>query len=162
MLEWFHSIHTVRLWNGTAGPSCTAEVSLADIVYVNGSKKTDDLQLTRCEKTIHTTGKPGLYGVSTDPRMTGYIKNYAWHYENEVRLRIHLPYSTGCEKIMVDIPSYVIDRMEVTTGPSFQYCSSDLYQYLFNAKRLHESGFSNLVKFRPLCTQCAYGRFVKA
>ncbi len=29
--------------------------------------------------------------------MTGYIKNDAWHYENEVRLRVHFKHRRGLQ-----------------------------------------------------------------
>lgn len=161
MLHWIDSIKKVYLWNGKRCNAIAAEICLSDVVYVSGERESDKLQLTHKDRSIWTTNKRGLFRVDTDPRMTGYIKNYAWKYENEVRLHIQLPCSTGYEKIMVTIPDEVVDSMEITTGPSFVYKADDLYEKLLRENKITPSGFENLVKYRPLCSICQNGPFSK-
>ena len=93
--------------------------------------------------------------------MTGYIKNYAWQYENEVRLRIRLSNDTGYEKISVAVLDDIINSMIVTTGPYFKWKNDELYYKLNSENRIVESGFKNLVNYRELCAMCQYKAFKK-
>lgn len=161
MTKWMLETKEVYLWEGHPIESFSAEVCLADIVYVNGEKGEQKLQLTHRDSNVSTMNKVGLHGVDTDPRMTGYIKNFAWRYENEVRLHARLPYSTGVEKIMIKIPEDVLNEMTITTGPSFRYKSDDLYRNLQKEGRVMSSGFEGLVNYRPLCNLCQNGPFIR-
>lgn len=161
MLNWIDGIDTVYLWDKNGSQPISAKICLSDMVYVSGQSYSNKLQLTHRDSTFDTTNKRGLYGVSSDPRMTGHIKNYAWKYENEVRLHIRLTQSTGFEKILVKIPPSVLSEITVTTGPSFVYKGDDLQQLLWAEGRIENSGFENLVKYRPLCSLCNNGPFTR-
>ena len=93
--------------------------------------------------------------------MTGYIKNYAWHYENEVRIRVELTQDTGFEKILLNIPQETIEAMQITTGPYFRWKDDDVYQKLCNENKVLESGFKNLVKYRAICSMCQHEKFLR-
>ncbi|MBR2042309.1 MAG: hypothetical protein IJ945_08065 [Oscillospiraceae bacterium] len=162
MLKWIDGIEKVYLWDGEPKETITAEISLADIVYVSGEAGGRNLQLTHRDAVFSTKNKINLFGVDTNSRMTGYIKNYAWRYENEVRLHVRLPHSTGAEKIMIKIPEEVLEDLTITTGPSFLYKGDNLYRKLQEEGRLVPSGFENLVRYRPLCSMCQNGPFSKA
>ena len=161
MLNWIENINTVYLWNQTTKQPVSAKICLSDMVYVSGKAHSNKLQLTHKDSTFETANRYGLRNVSTDPRMTGHIKNYAWRYENEVRLHIRLSHSTGYEKILVNIPPEVLSEITVTTGPSFVYKGDELQQLLMKEGRIENSGFENLVKYRPLCSLCTNGPFVR-
>ena len=52
--------------------------------------------------------------------LCGYIKNIAWSYEKELRLRISVPYNNKYPElkgILVPIPEYVLNSMIITKGP---------------------------------------------
>ena len=161
MLAWIDGIKTAYLWKNTVQQSVDVEVCLGDMVYVSGNSRSDNLQLTHRELTFETSNRYGLNGVSTDARMTGHIKNYAWRYENEVRLHIRLPHGTGYEKILIDIPEAVLSEISITTGPSFVYKGDGLYQSLLEKGKIQSSAFENLVHYRPLCSFCRKGPFVR-
>lgn len=149
--SWINAISDVYLWENRTVSRISGEIHLSDIVYVNGKSNSNGLQLTHNSYTICTTTKFGLHGVDRDPRMTGFIKSYAWRYENEVRLHIHLAQNTGYEKIMVKIPSEVLNAIEITSGPSFLYKNDALYEKLYEEEKISPSSFTNLVHYRPLC-----------
>ncbi|MBR6569379.1 MAG: hypothetical protein IKK75_02895 [Clostridia bacterium] len=159
MNEWVGSIGGVYLWGTDDELPCEAEVQLADIVYAHGRAQDDKLQLTHRDKTIWALPDTGLAEVDSRRAMTGYIKNYAWHYENEVRLIIRLPHDEGVEKVKVPVPQKVLDQVRVITGPSFQHKGSALYRRLQQEGRLWESDFRHLVKYRPLCSLCSHEAF---
>jgi len=163
MKEWINGIRDIKLFeNGQAiNYQGDFDASLNDIVYVTGKKGTNNLRLTHSTRSITVSNTYPLYGIDTSEKMTGFIKNYAWQYENEVRLRIRLAHDTGYEKISIDIPNKVIDSITVTTGPSFKWKNDELYHRLINENRIIPSGFENLVKYKELCDMCQFSFALK-
>lgn len=162
MLCWLKSISSVCLWDkDVKGSVIPSKLSLTDIVYVGGTKGSCDLKLTHNDKSFSTSHHPQLHELDKSAKMTGYIKNYAWHYENEVRIRVELPKDTGYEKIRLNIPKETIDAMQVTTGPYFRWKDDALYQELCDQNKISESGFKNLVRYRAICSMCQHENFVR-
>lgn len=163
MNQWVDSIQRIVLFdNGqTIDYKDNFEIGLNDIVYVGGKRGSNTLQLTHYGKSITVSNTYPLYGIDTADKMTGYIKNYAWQYENEVRLRIRLAHDTGYEKISVNIPEDVINSITITTGPYFKWKNEKLYQQFISENRLFESGFKNLVRYKELCDLCQHKHFTK-
>lgn len=163
MNKWINSINQIQLFeNGrTVDYQGGFKISLNDIVYVGGKKGSDNLFLTHYGKSITVSDTYPLYGIDTAPEMTGFIKNYAWQYENEVRLRIRLAHDTNYEKICVSIPEDVINSITVTKGPCFKWKNDDLNHRLIQEGRIIDSGFENLVKYRDLCELCQHKSFLK-
>lgn len=52
--------------------------------------------------------------------MVGYVKDDAWSYENEVRLRVDVDKDLECEAVSLKIPDYVYDAMIITAGPRYK------------------------------------------
>lgn len=163
MIQWVKSINFVTLWNGTDGRIVSnCNVTLADIIYIDGKVGSTDIRLSRANTSKSIAKFPELHGIASDPRMTGYIKNYAWHYENEVRLKIELPHNVGYDKIKVNVPAELIDSIKVTTGPNFQWKDSKFLDELDAAGRVKPSGFTNLLRYRSICSMCRYNGFERA
>ena len=164
MNRWINSINRIKLFeNGeTIDYQGGFEASLNDIIYVGGKRGSNDLQLTHYRNKITVGDTYPLYGIDTSPKMTGFIKNNAWQYENEVRLRIRLSNDTGYDKISVAVIDDIINSMIVTTGPYFNWKNDELYYKLNSENRIVESGFKNLVNYRELCALCQHKTFQKA
>lgn len=162
MVRWISNINRVGLWDGKSfvGWNNDIAATLNDIVYVSGENGGQSLNLTHADDHFSTAKTPGLSSVDRDSKMTGYIKNYAWQYENEVRIRIHTNKPLGVERIAIEIPSDVIDAITVTTGPYFSMNRDSLYIHLVNKNKLQNSDFKDLVKMKSLCSMCSYGGFL--
>ena len=162
MLCWIESISHVSSWGDDETRKISSpNVTLTDIVYVSGVKNEDGVRLTHRDKSFTTSKQPGLFSVDRDPQMTGCIKNYAWSYENEVRIRVELTHDIDCEKILLSIPQETIDAIQITTGPYFQPKRDMLYDQLDKQHRISESGFNNLVRYRALCSMCQHENFIR-
>ena len=161
MNNWVNGINHIKLFdNGrTEDFFDRAEISLNDMVYVSGVAGSNSLRLTHYGKHITVSDSFPLYGIDTAEKMTGYIKNYAWVYENEVRLRIRLSHDSGFEKISIPIPDDIIDSFMITTGPYFKWKNNELFSRLTDENRIIESGFKNLVRYKPLCSMCRHKSF---
>ena len=89
------------------------------------------------------------------PILAGFVKDSAWIYEKEIRLRIDLDKSVedGVTRVAVKIPDDIFSEMIITTGPRF----SPKYD-LNNIKKDHEvkkSIYSGKLKY-IYCDKCAY------
>ena len=159
MNTWVDSIQEIKLFeNGkTESFHDSFDASLNDVVYASGAEG-DPIKYIYRGKNLNA--KLPL-GADKAKEMTGYVKNCAWQYENEVRLRIRLNHDTGFERIQVSVPDEVIDSINVTTGPYFRWKSEDLYEQLIHENRIKESGFKNLVRYKELCSMCQHESFVK-
>lgn len=163
MKKWVNEIEQISLFDNEEMIAYNEgfDISLNDIVYVDGVKGSNNLRLTHCGDTITVSNTYPLYGVDVSCEMTGYIKNYAWHYENEVRMRIRLNHDTGFERISIPIPKDIVDSFTITTGPYFKWKNDRLYKQLMDEGKVDESGFENLVKYKILCDYCKHKTFVR-
>ena len=139
-------------------------VVLSDIVYTNGKQNDITSKLYWNNSSIRVNENQ-FYGIDYRPEMTGFIKNDAWRYENEVRIHIQLQRDIQSERIGINIPPEVIDSLMITAGP---YFSGDLLSRIagkipqvLNIHQVQESGFKRLVNYRTLCSMCGKEPFVR-
>lgn len=162
MLYWIKNLSYVSLWdNGEQGIVTPSKISLTDIVYAGGVKGSESLRLTHNDKSFTINQLNELNKLDENPKMTGYIKNFAWRYENEVRIRVELSNDTGYEKIMLRIPQKTIDSIQITTGPYFKWKNDELYEQLCKQNKIEVSGFKNLVRYRDICSMCQHEMFIR-
>lgn len=138
---------------------------LSDIVYIDGKQNSESSKLYWNGNSVSLKDKPLLKGIDLEPDMTGFIKNDAWKYENEVRVHIQLQRKTNEERIAIKLTDEVISSMIITAGPYFkETLKKSIKQkipFVLNDFQFEESGFKNLVKYRSLCTMCKYETFVR-
>ena len=51
--------------------------------------------------------------------LTGYIKDDAWDYEKEVRLKAEFENTFGFRRVAIKIPDSVLDEITISSGPLF-------------------------------------------
>lgn len=85
------------------------------VAYTNNEDKekneTEQLSVGKAKNSI-------LKEIYSDERLTCYIKNQAWSYEKEVRLRVEL--DNPFPAIALKIPENLISGIVVTKGPRFK------------------------------------------
>lgn len=129
------------------------EIKLTDIVYVSGKLSDEKFNLRRSRDKLEVNRRSSLGKVSSNSSMTGYVKNAAWSYENEVRIRIRTEKSISQKRIAIDIPDEVIDDMSLLLGPGYDDndCIED---QKFKNMKWEDSGFKGLVNYRDKCCFC--------
>ena len=101
------------------------EVFATDVLYAKGNNKDDNPEI---QKHIDKKIKIGTYGEKLfeylkNKEFTGCVKNYAWHYENEVRIIATI--NANCndvlqkEAIFLYFPEDLLKTFVITTGPDF-------------------------------------------
>ncbi len=158
MLKWYNSIEEFFVWDENQVTDTVNEFnkSLTDIVYIQGRKNDSSFTLTHSFDNATKQNRDQFYKLDEMPEMTGYIKNYAWRYENEVRLKIKSDVYLGSEKICLQLPQSLIDSISITTGPGFVRKNSPLLRRLEKKQRVFTSGFSQLVNLRDICNYCEH------
>ena len=85
-----------------------AEISLSRVAYV------DDSYVTCSDKK--NKNLKHLYG---NYELAGYIKDVAWEYEREIRLRVDLPKDYREDVIFLKLSESFLKEIAITTGPRF-------------------------------------------
>ena len=93
-----------------------ARVTAARVAYIS-QNRSGEIQSLTCGGAKNECLKPD---PKMDPSLVGYIKDEAWSYEKEVRLRVDLGAGIAYKGVAVDVPDYVVDAMVITKGPRFE------------------------------------------
>lgn len=154
--EWISEIETVYSLNENNEILNEIEIKsihLTDVLYSTYDKKdkTEKIKLDSY-KIINSNEKFNNSNPSLEGCVTGFIKNKAWEYENETRIRIETVNRTGIKKIALKIPDYVIDSFEITTSPWF--INELKLDQVKNKFDVSQSIFKDLVKLKTLCDSC--------
>lgn len=152
------------------------KIDLTDVAYIGGKRGQKDAQLKWYDKTINLDEiilEDDFTKISNESLLTGYIKNYAWNYENEVRVRVKVDKRIECKKIAIKFPDdfFVPDskneKIGITTGPWRDDIKYDVFmekmkqteKYLLIKDKFvfQKSEFQNLVNLKETCEYCSSG-----
>lgn len=93
------------------------DLFISNIAYCNTDcLGEDNVEITTCGNASNYI----LRDVANAPQLIGYVKNEAWSYEKEVRLRVDLPCNKDFEALSLPVSDEVINSMIITKGPRFQ------------------------------------------
>ena len=89
--------------------------------------------------------------------LTGYIKDDAWDYEKEVRLKAEFENTFGFRRVAIKIPDSVLDEITISSGPLFE---GDLLQRMYyelgRSYHTDQSFFAGKLNIRSACDSCQY------
>ena len=90
------------------------KASISRVAYVEWDDRGNVVQIRCGDNACNSIIK------SVDsPIFTGLIKDIAWSYEKEIRLRVDLSSAIPRKKVAVNIPDDVMKSIVITTGPRF-------------------------------------------
>lgn len=100
----------------TDSPLSTKEFkpSISRVAYVDWDNDGNVIQI-RCGENAKNEK---LKNVDSQ-MLTGLIKDAAWSYEKEIRLRVDLDSEILDKKVAIDIPDEIMKSIIITTGPRF-------------------------------------------
>ena len=108
-------------------------VFLSSVVYTNCDNNPNSVERNTWSNAENTEIK----NASHIPGLTGYVKDSAWDYEKEVRIKARFRNTDNFGRVAIEIPDYVFDAMVFTSSPCF---NGDL-----QARLLAETGRTLLV-----------------
>ena len=82
--------------------------------------------------------------------LAGCVKNYGWHFEEEVRLVARFKKEHIAKEIYIDIPDDCLKTFKITTGPNFS--NRKMLDGILNKNGLdipiQDNIIKNLIKFK--------------
>lgn len=160
--RWMNEIRTVYYFDGHDYQILPdAELSVVQVVYTNElSKGSEEPSVLVCNGQQNRK-VAGIFSMEADAHddlydpttFAGAVKDVAWSYENEIRIRCDVKGDYVPDKLFIDVPDYVVHNIIITSGPLFygnlEYRLSDMSKDPF---RLKYSIFRHHLKDMP-CTE---------
>ncbi|MCD8326158.1 MAG: DUF2971 domain-containing protein [Lachnospiraceae bacterium] len=91
------------------------------------------------------------------PELTGYVKDMAWSYEKEVRIKAEFDNTENFRRVAIDIPDYVISEMIITASPLFEgNLREKLEEKISRVMKTSASLYEGKLKIKDSCERCEY------
>lgn len=98
-----------------------------------------------------------IKNASHIPELTGYIKNSAWDYEREIRIKAVLSEGHGFQRAAIDIPETVLNSITIFAGPLFEGKLEDRLKHeVLDRAEMSVSMFRNRLLLGNHCTDCTH------
>lgn len=160
--NWVHSIKEIeeisRLDYAPSGEKVqldNGQISLASVVYSNTDSLTKkDVLEKLCWSNVVNTN---LRNAAHMKELTGYVKDMAWSYEKEIRIRVEFNNKYGFDRVSIDLPDKVIESMIITASPLFE---GDLFTELQKETERQlftdYSLFKERLNIKTICQTCEF------
>lgn len=125
---------------------------LSAVAYSNA----DSLQGNEQEKiTWSNTKNYNIRHPMLLPELIGYIKNIAWSYEKEVRIKAEFNNNSGIQRVAIPLTDEVIRKMTITAGPLFVGSLKDvLLEEAIYEINTEQSIFTGQLNIENPCLKC--------
>lgn len=132
-----------------------ASVKIVKVAYCNSDSKIKSEQEKMSCGEAHNEIMTDLL---KNRELVGYLKNEAWHYEKEIRLRIDLKDDIKFNAVAIKVPDYVIDSMVITAGPLFEGNLKEKIEEIIHKYKIstEESIFTGKFNVSSPCIKCEY------
>lgn len=139
-----------------------AELKLSSVVYSNA----DSLETSKQEECLswsNTTNTILKYAYAF-PQLTGYIKDKAWDYEKEIRLKAIIPSTYNYKRFAVKLSQDLISSMIITASPLFEgNLQTKIEEEIKFQIKTEPSIFSGRLKnIKTICSDCEYRKQSKS
>jgi hypothetical protein len=133
------------------------QLKLASVVYSNtDSLTTNDVVEKLCWSNVVNTK---LINAAHWKELTGFVKDMAWSYEKEIRIRAEFNNKEGFKRVSINLPDEVINSMIITASPLFE---GDLYAELQKETKrqlaTEHSLFRERLMIKTICQACEFKR----
>ena len=132
-----------------------SEVRLSCVAYSNSAS----LESTNSDEVLTWSNKSNrlLLNATTIPELTGYVKDKAWDYEKEVRLKAEFQNINGFERVAIILPDEVLNQMIISAGPLFEgNLLKELAKEIGYEFEVEKSLFTRRLNLKSICKMCPY------
>lgn len=132
-----------------------ARLKLSSVAYCNA----DSLQKTKAKEKLmwSTATNTNIKDAVRIPELTGYIKDMAWSYEKEIRIKAEFDNIGNMKRVAIPLTDEVIDAMTVTASPLFEGdLHAELEREIARQIKTGKSIFTNRLNIRTICQECEY------
>ena len=141
------------------------ELSLVDVLYIGASDENNCTHVlkrgTQDVRHLNIFEVGDLIDIQSGDTFAGMLKNAAWVYENEARIRAVIDNRyLDLKKIAIPYSDDLLSSIKITLGPGIknkeriieQLCAES--EGLITEERISISEFDGLVHYRQLCEYC--------
>lgn len=97
-----------------------------------------------------------LHNAPHYSELTGYIKDIAWLYEKEIRVKSQFDNWMGFERVAIKMPDYVIESLIITPSPLFEGdFATRIKDEIAYQLKTNRSKFVGKLKIRNVCDNCS-------
>ena len=131
------------------------QINLASVVYSNTDSLTKmDVPEKLCWSNVVNTN---LRNAAHMKELTGYVKDMAWSYEKEIRIRVEFNNKDGFERVSINLPDKVIESMTITASPLFEGdLLSELQKETERQLSIDDSLFKRRLNIKTICQTCKF------
>ncbi|MFQ7108088.1 MAG: DUF2971 domain-containing protein [Neglectibacter timonensis] len=98
-----------------------------------------------------------IHNATHIPELTGYIKDSAWDYEREIRIKAVLKEGHGFKRVAIDVPDDVLDSIQIIAGPLFEgKLENRLREQIDRRIDTNNSLFYKKLHIEKLCAACSH------
>lgn len=134
-----------------------ASLRLSSVAYSN----TDSLQKKDDREVIKWGGvsNTNIKNAVRIPALTGYVKDMAWSYEKEVRIKAEFNNEKNFQRVAISLTDELVKSMIITASPLFD---GDLWDELqketYDQIETEQSVFTHKLNIRTICQDCKFKR----
>lgn len=129
------------------------KVFLSSVAYSNCDNPDGKEKLTWSNVT-----NTNIQNATHIAELTGYVKDSAWDYEREIRIKAVLQNGHNCSRVAIEIPDEVLDSITIVAGPLFRgTLEARLNDEIKRRKiELNQSLFFEKLNIDSGCSVCQY------
>ena len=127
-------------------------VFLSSVAYTNCDNDAGEEQ----RLTWSNAKNNHILNPSHHPMLTGYIKDSAWDYEKEIRVKAVINNIHRFKRVAIDIPDTVFDNMIITASPLFEgLLKTRMEEEIKRDYNIDKSIFTGRIKIPSACDNCS-------
>lgn len=129
------------------------QLKLSSVAYCNTDSLTKrDINEKLCWSNV---SNKILRDAAHDITLTGYIKDMAWSYEKEIRIKTEFKNMYGFERVAIDLPDEVVDSMTITASPLFEgVLINEIEHEIERQLTTEHSLFTGRLNIKTICQSC--------
>lgn len=130
-------------------------IRLSSVVYSN----TASLESASAREELYWSNQTNsnIKQAAKIPDLTGYIKDKAWDYEKEVRLKAEFNNIEGYDRVAIALPDEIANAMIISAGPLFEGdLLEEINKEIKQDFQIDQSLFAGKLHIKSICKDCAY------
>lgn len=119
----------------------------------------DSLQQKQEKQVIKWSNRINYHIINAGkiPELTGYIKDMAWFYEKEIRIKAKVPCGSRFQKVTIPMTDELINEMTLTASPLFEGNLKDALKKQVDYQiKTEKSIFTKRLNIKTVCQDCEW------
>ena len=134
----------------------SAKLWISAVAY--SSTESDEQSRDHHIITWNTVENRNFINPATIPELTGYIKDRAWSYEKEIRIKAKVSNEKNIGRVAIPLSHELVHSIKITAGPLFEGDLQDKIEKEIGSSiksdQLEKSLFWRKLQIKSICSDC--------